>query len=353
MQKLFICFIFLAMTVTGCKKLPQATPVAYGKINQVHVVMDQDLWDSPIGDTLRTYFASAYPMMPAPEPYFNLRHLTASALMANKLRRELRTYLIIGNILDQNSSTAQLIRKDLGPEKIRKANENEDYHSMVAKNKWAKPQLLIYLFAKDNLTLSNVIRDHFESAARRIHDHDRQILKADLYQGGLNKRIQDDILKSFLVNIKIPQDYVLAQEKDNTFWIRKMDDKVLSNLLITQYPYSSQKQFSADSLKAVRNRLGKALISSSEPGSYMTTNDKDLPIYHTTRKINQSFVSEIRGIWEMENDFAGGPFFTYAFLSPDKNKILFIDAFILAPGEDKKQSMQYLEEIVRSVKFVQ
>ncbi len=344
---------YLLFLMTGCNNLPKATPVAYGKVNQVQVVMDDDLWEGPLGDTVRTYFGSAYPMMPAPEPYFELRHFSASALMADPLRKELRTYLIIGNIDKQNSSTADLIRRDLGDEKLRKAKREEDYNSAVAKNKWAKPQLLIYLFADSDQKLSEVVRKHFQAAARRIHEHDRRILKADLYQGGENKELVEEIRQKFLVHIKIPKDYVLALEKDNAVWIRKMDDKILSNIIISRFEYRNQNQLSTDSLKSVRNSLGRLLVSSSEPGSYMTTNDVDLPIYTTQRKINGAFAQEMRGIWEMVNDFAGGPFFTYGILSPDQKSILFVDVFVLAPGEDKKLPMQYLEEIVQSVKFVQ
>ncbi len=346
-------WFILFVAVSACTKLPKAIPTTYGKVNRVHVIMDDALWDGPVGDTLRSYFGSAYPMMPAPEPYFQLRQLTATEVLANQLKRELRTYLIVANINDKNSSVAQMVRKDLGQEKLQKAGRDSTYNTAVFKNKWARPQLLIYLFAQDEAQLVKLIKDKFQTAAARINEHDRTILKADLYQGGRNKDLEEDIRQTFLVNIHIPYDYVLALEKDNAMWIRKMDDKYLSNIIISKYPYHSESLLSVDSLIAKRNQLGKLLISSSEPGSYMTTNDKDLPIYQTTRKINGAFVKELRGIWEMVNDFAGGPFFCYAILSPDKKSIFFIDVFVLAPGEPKQQAMQYLEEIVQTVRFVQ
>ena len=40
----------------------------------------------------------------------------------------------------------------------------------------------------------------------------------------------------------------------------------------------------------------------------MKSNTVDLPVYEYAYQLNGSYTKELRGIWEMENDFMGGPF---------------------------------------------
>ncbi|MEL6922840.1 MAG: DUF4837 family protein, partial [Bacteroidota bacterium] len=49
-------------------------PQAFGKTNQINIVADKDIWDGPVGDTLRNYFSSPFLLLPQPEPIFDLRH---------------------------------------------------------------------------------------------------------------------------------------------------------------------------------------------------------------------------------------------------------------------------------------
>jgi hypothetical protein len=102
---------------------------------------------------------------------------------------------------------------------------------------------------------------------------------------------------------------------------------------------------------ALRDSIGKLHIRSSEPGSYMRINAVDLPLFIDPTLIDGRFALEAKGIWEMVNDFSGGPFFTYLVYDQDRGELLFLDAFILAPGEDKRDVMQQMEQILRSARF--
>ena len=95
----------------------KATPDAYGPRNQLIVVMDQDLWLSDVGDTVRYYYASAYPILPQPEPIFDLTHFTPEEMLEDPLRRELRNFLYVGDLSDTDSGTTKMLERDLGSEK--------------------------------------------------------------------------------------------------------------------------------------------------------------------------------------------------------------------------------------------
>ena len=83
----------------------------------------------------------------------------------------------------------------------------------------------------------------------------------------------------------------------------------------------------------------------------MVINDDDLPVFDYTYDIDGKYTREIRGVWEMVNDFMGGPFASYAILNETNNEVIFVDTFIYAPGKEKRNMMQELEYIVRHSTF--
>ena len=104
-------FVSLACLLIGCsadlsKQLAPST-TAFGKINQVVVVADKALWEGAVGDTFRYYFGSAYPILPQPEPIFDLKHFTPEELNEDPVRKELRNYVILGDLDQKSSSTSQ------------------------------------------------------------------------------------------------------------------------------------------------------------------------------------------------------------------------------------------------------
>ena len=110
-MKYFI-YIFTALTIVSlwsCKndmtKVFEAKPVAMGRMNEIIAVADEDLWDSPVKDTFNYYFQSAYPIMPAPEPMFDVRFYSPRELGHEPLRKELRTYIVLADLEDLDATT--------------------------------------------------------------------------------------------------------------------------------------------------------------------------------------------------------------------------------------------------------
>ncbi len=136
--------------------------------------------------------------------------------------------------------------------------------------------------------------------------------------------------------------------EDNIAWLRKDDKDYIMNIVVRKFPYRNQDQLSTANIKLMRNDFGEDYMSTSEVGSYMIINDEDLPVFDYTYDIDGKYTREIRGVWEMVNDFLGGPFASYVILNEGKSEIVFVDTFIYAPGKDKRDMMQQLEYIVRN-----
>lgn len=330
----------------------RSMPNAYGEINQVSILADQELWDSPVGDTIRYYFSAAYPILPQPEPYFDLRHVTVDDLNGEPIRREMRSFIIIGDLSDTTSLTSRLILKDIGPVRAQEARANpKKVASYVAREKWAKGQVLIYLFAFSKEKLIEAIQRNYPAAAKKINESDRAKLVATLFVGGENRKLMDEVKETLGADIRIPKQFFKAVNNGETMWLRWETPKASRNIMLHKVPYTDQSQLTKAGIKAIRDTLGRKFVSSAIPGSFMRINDVDLPMFANVKTIQNNYALEARGIWELENDYMGGPFVSYLIYNPNKPDLLFVDGFVNAPGEDKRDFLQHLEYLISTIKY--
>ncbi len=152
MYKAIIYFSLVALFASCSEEFQnklKSNPNALGTANQIVVIADRDLWEGAVGDTFQMLYAAAYPMLPRPESIFDLKHYTPEDLEAGPLRKELRTYLFLGDLSDNNSSTVRQIAKDLGEEKILTIKQEGVQNTTIGRNKWAAGQLMVYVVGKD------------------------------------------------------------------------------------------------------------------------------------------------------------------------------------------------------------
>ena len=329
----------------------QAVPNAFGKTNQINVIADKDVWEGPVGDTLRYYFGSPYLLLPQPEPLFDLRHLTPENLTADPLKRELRTYMILANLNDENSPTARLVKSDLGSESQRRAKEDPKYNTTLGRDKWAKGQLLVYSFALSEDALINNIKKNFPALMKKINEADRPTIESKVYAAGVDFPLMDKVKEKFGIDMRIPKDYFIATQDSNTMWLRYEPKDLSSNILISQLEYNDQSQLTEAGIKEVMNRIGKEYVTTEIENSYMRINDKDLPVFTKQMDINGNFALEARGIWDIVNDYMGGPYLSYLIHKKDTNELYFVQGFVYAPGKEKRDYMQNLELIFSSINF--
>jgi len=345
-----VIFCFSMNSCTEFQENLKSVPTAFGKIGGVTVIADQQMWDSEVGDTLRYYYESAYLILPQPEAIFDLTHYTVEEIMKEPTRKEMRNYVILANLADENSPATRLVMEDIGSEKARRAQEDPTYNSMVGRNKWARGQILIYQFAYSDDALIENIKRNFTAVAKKIYEVEEERIDATLFVDGENRKLMEEVQGDLGVQMRIPKSYFLALNDDEVIWIRKETQKYSSNIMLKRMPYTDQSQLTREHIKAVTDSLGK-YVSSQIPNTYVVVNDVDLPMFVDAKTINNNYALEARGIWEMENDFMGGPFISYLIHNPEKNELLLAEGFVYAPGEDKRNYMRYLEYLISTIRF--
>ena len=357
MRSSFFLFLvgFLVLSASCTEEMREnleAQPTAFGPLNQLVVVADSSLWTSAVGDTFDFYFAAAYPILPQPEPIFDIKYISPGQLEAARERRELRTYVFLANLQDADSPVTQMVREDMGMEKVEEARRENSFKITLAKDKWAKGQLLVYMAGSNPDALIQSIVQQYGSVIQRIRKEDLNRIDAGVYIGGQNENLRNEIRLNMGVDLKAPQDYFKAMydEENKVFWIRKETEDLSSNIMIQILPYTDKSQLTKEGIKAIRDGLGK-YVGSELSGTYTRTNDVDLPMLVDVGTFQNFYSVEARGIWEMVNDYMGGPFYGLLVLNPNNNQLYYLDGFIHAPGKNKREFMQQLEYVIRTARF--
>lgn len=352
-------FLPVLFCFTGC--LNNTTPGssinpakdAFGDVNHVVVVCQQELWDSPVGDSINYYFGSAYPILPQPEALFDLRHMTFSDLLGAPVRRELRNYLFVADLSNSDSSAVNLLNEIIGRDRLKEHLATSKISNLTTHDKWAKGQRLFYIVANNLTDLTTRIRTSFPAISQQIREHDQPRIKAAVFAAGKSQILSRQIEQRFQIKMDIPNDWKLASVKPRGYWLRKESEKSSSNIILGKVPYTSSGQFTQDGIKKIRDTLSRTFVRTDSPGDYMEINDRDLPMFIYQKTIDSNYGIEARGIWETKIEYMGGPFQTYLIQTPKKDSLLYLDIFIYAPEMEKRNLMQQLEEIVRTLHFPQ
>jgi len=357
-SRILAAVLGLALFLAACgdattRKKMQGMPTAYGNINQIAVLCDAALWESPVGDTLRYYFEAPYLLLPQPEPLYDLVHFTPQDLVEKPVRREMKLYLVLADLADTSSPTTRLVLPDLGPETLRSIREGNGYRTSIGKDKWALGQLLFYLMGFGEDLLIENIRTDFATIAQRIEQEQLPRIEATAYQGGEETRLVNEIRDQLGIQLRVPRGFkkAILDLEEPFMWIRKDNPEVNINILIHKTPYTEASQLTKEGLKAIQNRLGRKYISTTFANTYMRINDEDLPLFVEPTKINGYYALEARGVWDIVNDYMGGPFISYLIHDPNRNELVFLCGFVHAPGEEKRNIMQQLEFVLRTVRF--
>jgi hypothetical protein len=325
-------------------------PLAISKTNDVVIVASKDLWNGPVGDTLIYYMESPFPITPNPEPLFNLRYFTFQQIDAEPLRRQLRTYLILVDLADTSEGEYKLLKEDLGGQKFAQMQQNGN-QLLFGRDKWARDQLVIYLIGKNNEDLIKNIGANFDQITEKIYSHDEsQLLKATYYSSE-NIKLQEKVRNDFGIKIKIPSEYQQAHygAKDKFIWMRRDSRKSIINFWVSRIQNlqgSDEKKLLLESI----NKFG-TIVTADTKDSHLVPNNTDMPILEFKRNISGNEATEYRGIWEMTKDFMGGPYVAYLVKDKNSKDFIFFFGFTFGPGEDKKEYLQQLMAIAKTIDF--
>lgn len=325
MKHLFT-LLFVLLLLFSCDDGPKKSykPASIGAINTVGVVISNDLWEGPVGDKLREYFAAPVVGLTWDEPIFSLEQMPQKVFTGTTRHR--RAVLFV----DLDTVNVAHVKTDL----------------------YATPQEIGVIKGR---TQEEII-DNIETSAEEIIKAITAMELKETQKRFLRSLNKEKILEEkFGVTLSLPSIYKLGKQEDNFVWIDREIQKGSMNIIAYEIPWSglsNDSTFVTDFIR-MRDSIGKKYI----PGpdvlnkiTYMTTEDAFAPYFFTT-EIDGRRTVEARSIWDMENFPMAGPFATFIMDDEKNNRKLVVEGFTFAPATNKRDYMFELEAIIRTIKF--
>ena len=212
-------------------------------------------------------------------------------------------------------------------------------------NKYAVGQVIMNIQSPDIDAFTAYVTENHQS----ITDYfiSKELERNSKY---LKKQISEPIVRAqqvFGINIHLPKGLSNVTEHPNFYWATNNAVQGRKDVVIYQFPYTSETVFEKDSLIAIRNRtLGKYIKGSFD--SEMRTATAYDPDYRRLEE-NGIFRAELRGLWEMSADMMGGPFVMHAFVNENTAMVVVVETLIYAPESNKRNLMRNFEATLYTI----
>jgi hypothetical protein len=296
--------------------------VSTGNNSEILVYIDNKLWESPVGDSIRSIFMKVQDGLNQPEPMFTLLQLDKLDDLFKKHRNILR--IIVNDTVKQP-------------------------RLQYSDNVFAKPQSYVEAMAPDAHQLTELLKKGEKSLIDKFRQTDfLRIQRA--YKMQENVPLQNQIRKDFGLSMVIPKSLYLAKSSPGFVWLRLETNRHSQGLMISRQDYLGENMLNPQFLLDWKNSITQLNIPGEVEGSYMITDTLTHPIVGTTT-MNFGNATEIRGLWITMGDFMGGPYVSVFFTDPDKRYLYGLDGYVFYPSRDKRDLLLQLEAIIHSVEF--
>ena len=296
-----------------------------GKLNDVSVVIDNEIWEGRVGEAIRDVLASPIYGLPQDEPIFNINQIPKNVFTG--FIKKNRTVLMV----------------EFGKEPSINF-ENDVY---------AQPQKVITISGKTKDDIIKLVTDNSSRILETFKSIEllekQRLIKKSLYN---TKEIKENLG----LNINFPTAYrvskTLAKKEDKFYWLKRDTRTGYVNVLLYELPLKAIKKDSNLIVQVIRIRdsIGKKYIAGPIDGSYMITEDAYTPFHGETILDNKPTL-ETKGMWEVENAVMAGPYINYAIEDKINNRWVFAEGFAYAPSVEKRDYIFELEAIIKSIKI--
>lgn len=319
--------VAVVFSAIGCKMKMDLSSTAGGKPYELIVSVSDNAWNSEVADTLASIFQAPVEMLNQFEPMYDMMRVQPSAMKDLIIRH--RNILVVQ--IDPSAAEPK---------------------SVAVIDPYASPQLMITVTAKDNAAMAAYLGENRAELQQIFNIQERN--RATLYNKTYgNKRLEEEIEQMFGIKISIPQTFEKKKTVSHNFiWFGQEYPVASQGVVIYSYPYSGESDFTPENLAKRRNDFVAHIPGPRAPevDSYMITTKEFEPEVRYVR-IGDRTWSEMRGFWDVYNDFMGGPFVSYSTLDPNSGNVITIEGYVYSPKNPKRNMLRALEHLVHSVEF--
>ncbi len=321
MNKTLFLWLFVACLVSSCSfkkdKFPDDSSAV---INTIAVIIDDQLWNGEVGDSIRNKFASPVLGLPQEEPLFSINQYPVKFFEG----------------FSTDSRNIIIIKKD---------NQNK---FEIKENEFATPQNAFHISGKTTFEILELLEKNAPEIIKKMRaieiTQNQKIIRDSLID---IKKIQ----KKFNIDLLIPFKYEYVMRRKNFIWLKSEITSGNKSLLIYQIPWNSIRPITAvNDIVKIRDSIGKSYIHGSALGTQMVTEEAYSPYFSKTT-LAGNIAYETKGTWQMKNDFMSGPFINYAIFDKANRRILVLEGFCYLPSKEKRDLMFELESMIKSIQI--
>jgi hypothetical protein len=214
----------------------------------------------------------------------------------------------------------------------------------ILRDYWASPQIYVEITAKNIHQFDSIMDFHGNEVLNLFLTEERDRLQS-AYKKMEDQSIRRQVLEKQQLIINVPSQFKLDVNKPDFVWISHETPKLSQGILIWSYPYYSKEQLTLNGLILARDSVLLRNVQGEEPGSYMSTEHRWPPIMKQLNH-NNFYSLELRGLWEVEGDYMGGPFVDLTIVDTLRNRIVTVEGYVYAGKQNKRNYMREVEAII-------
>lgn len=324
----YIAMAIVAFSAISCKeetKKKVLLPNISGKAGEVIVVINKGDWEGMVGNTLRDTLACECPYLPQREPLYTLVNVAPSGFTS---LFNVHRNIIVVNISSTVKEPGVVYKKDV----------------------WAAPQCVMFINAINAESAVMLIKENSAKIKATLEqaERDRVIANATRYE---ELKLRPIVTKIFDGTPHFPSGYQLKKKTDDFVWITYDTQFTMQSILLFKYPVvKGENMMNLDNIIRNTNEVLKNNVPGMFENTYMTITDFARPSLEYLRYKGRDF-AQMRGFWEVHNDYMGGPFVSHIFYSPDGSEMIELLGFVYAPKYDKRHYLRQVESVIYSFEW--
>ena len=326
----FFVFVSLLLLCWSCDTSKQQggmagriMPNITGGAGEILVIMDQFNWENSAGDVLQDILKEEFPGLPQSEPLFDVIQVTAASF--DGVYKFHRTIVLttVASGLEPNIR----FRDDI----------------------WAKPQIMVQLEAPSGVALKELISENEKQIKSFLVQYDRNRLM-NVYKDSKDPAIQKEIATHHQVRLAIPRGYNMDLSNEDYTSVSIESPDLSQVIQVYDYPANGPEDLNVANVIKHRNNFTQTYVKGPRDGSYMVISKMYEPIAYDLKNNNLDVV-ELRGLWDLENGFMGGPFVSHSVYDANRGRIVTVDGYVYHPNQKKRIKVKQLEAIIYSMEI--
>ena len=297
-----------------------------GLPSELLLVVDKEVWQSDVADTLRFITQGEVPGLMQQEDYFRVTRILSQYYTRKYTTMHSKLFVRLD---------PSLSKPILG----------------LSYDVTARPQVEVTVSApslaelrgflsRQTATIRQIIGDaQLDMRAERLRKHHSPLANKDL----------KDVLG---YSICAPEEIRATKKGKHFLWAGSNQDEKDLNLVVYTCPWDGTEVCTAEIFTNRRDSVMRANIPGSEPDQWMqTTRVNGRPVvFSQLRNIGGAMVQEVRGLWEMRNGALGGPFVSLVRIDTAAARLVISEGFVYSPSTDKRDLLRMVEASLRTLK---